>query len=203
MTEFFLLSTVSLFAIINPFSTVPAFLAITPDDTRQERIRMARMGCVIAAVVMAVFAVVGQPLFSLLGITLPALQIAGGIILFAIGFEMVRAPDLPVRLNSEEKNHAREKEDIAITPLAVPLLCGPGGISTVLVLQTQANSWLETLVLVTSVPVVYFGCYLILHFSVQGASWLNPIILRVLRRIMGLLFSIIAAQFCINGIQAL
>lgn len=201
--EFLLLAVVSLFAIINPFSTVPAFLAITPEDNREDRLRMARFGCLIATLLMLVFALLGQWLFLLLGITLPAVQIGGGILLFAIGFEMLRAPDLQTRLNDEEKAIARRKDDVAITPLAVPLLCGPGAISTVIILQTQAETWISRSMLLLAVPIVYLGCYTILHLAVNGARWLNPIVLRVLRRIMGLLFVIIAAQFCINGIQAL
>lgn len=201
--EFLLLAVVSLFAIINPFSTVPAFLAITPDDSREDRLRMARFGCFLAAALMVGFALVGQWLFLMLGITLPAVQIGGGLILFAIGFDMLRSPDLQTRLNDEEKAIARRKDDVAITPLAVPLLCGPGAISTVIILQTQADTLISRTMLLIAVPVVYVACFGILYLAVTGARWLNPIVLRVLRRIMGLLFIIIAAQFCINGIGAL
>jgi len=201
--EFILLAPVSLFVIINPFSTVPAFLAITPGETAQERIRAARLACIVAGSIILFFAVCGQFLFSILGITMPAFQIAGGAVLFAIAFDMLRSPDAPVRLNPEERQAAREKDDIAITPLAMPLLCGPGAISTIVILQTQAESWPLKLVLFASVPVVYLGCYLVLRISVTGAGWLNPLVLRIVRRLMGLLFAAIAAQFFINGITAL
>ena len=201
--EFLLLSVVSLFAIINPFSTVPAFLAITTDDSKAERIAMARRGCIVAGIILAVMAVAGQWIFTLLGITLPALQIAGGIVLFAIGFEMLRAPEPQTRLNPAEKAVAQEKDDIAISPLAIPLLCGPGAISTVIILQTQAAGLWEMLWLLGSVPIVYLACFLILRISASGSRWLTPIVLRVLRRFMGLLFVIIAAQFVINGISEL
>ncbi len=201
--EFILLAPISLFAIINPFSTVPAFLAITPGDTKEERIRAARFGCLVAGGVVFFFAIAGQFLFSILGITLPAFQIAGGIILFSIAFDMLRSPDSPIRLSPEEKEIAKEKEDIAITPLAIPLLCGPGAISTIVILQTQAVTYAHTMALLLSVPVVYLSCYLILRLSVSGAAWLNPIALRVLRRLMGLLFAVIAVQFIVNGIGEL
>ncbi len=201
--EFFLLCAVSIFAIINPFSTVPAFLAITPDDTREDRIRMARTGCVIGAVLLLVIALLGQWLFRLLGITIPAVQIGGGLVLLLIGIEMLRAPETQTRLNKEEREIARERDDVAITPLAIPLLCGPGAISTVIILQTRTDQWADWVALLVAIPVVYFSCYLILRLSVTGARWLNPIVLRVLRRIMGLLFVVIAAQFFINGIAEL
>lgn len=201
--EFLLLSVVSIFAIINPFSTVPAFLAITEGDSPAQRVQMARRGCIVAACILAVLAMAGQWIFTLLGITLPALQIAGGIVLFAIGFEMLRAPEAQTRLNPEEREVAQEKDDVAISPLAIPLLCGPGAISTVIILQTQSEGWLQNMLLLGSVPIVYFGCFLILSLSSTGARWLTPIVLRVLRRLMGLLFVIIAAQFVINGIGEL
>jgi multiple antibiotic resistance protein len=201
--EFFLLSFISLFAIMNPFSIVPAFLAMTRDDSVSERIDMARRGSLVAAPVMLIMAVSGQWLFQMLGITLPALQIAGGIILFTIGFEMLRAPEAPRRLNDTESAIAEDKEDIAITPLAIPLLCGPGGISTAIILQTQAADWLQGLCLLIAIVAVYLLSYTILAVSATGAKWLTPIMLRVLRRLMGLLFAVIAAQFVINGISEL
>jgi multiple antibiotic resistance protein len=201
--EFLLLSFVSLFAILNPFSTVPAFLAMTRDDSVSERMDMARRGTLVAAPVMLIMALTGQWLFQMLGITLPALQIAGGIILFTIGFEMLRAPEAPRRLNDTETAIAEDKEDIAITPLGIPLLCGPGGISTAIILQTQATDWLQSLCLLIAIIAVYLLSYTILAVAATGARWLTPIMLKVLRRLMGLLFAIIAAQFVINGISAL
>lgn len=201
--DFLLLSTVSLFSIVNPFSTVPAFLAITPGDSLEERRRAARLACIVSACLLACMAMLGEFIFRLLGITLPALQIAGGVILFTIGFEMVRAPDAPVRLNEKEKAIAREKEDIAITPLAMPLLCGPGAISTVIILQGEAQTIMDSGLLLLSVAAVYISAYFILVASASSGAWLNPILLRILRRVMGLLFAVIAVQFIVNGISSL
>ncbi|MDQ8188245.1 NAAT family transporter [Pelagicoccus sp. SDUM812002] len=201
--EFLLLSTVSLFTIVNPFSAVPAFLAITPGETVLERRAAARMACIIGTCLLILTALAGEFVFRLLGITLPALQIAGGIILFSIGFEMVRAPDAPKRLNESEREAAREKEDIAVTPLAVPLLCGPGSVSTVIILESQSSSVWESGMLVVSIAVVYLACFLILSASAKGGDFLNPILLRILRRVMGLLFAVIAVQFVVNGVTKL
>lgn len=201
--EFLLLSTVSLFTIVNPFSAVPAFLAITPDDSVVERRSSARLACIIGCVLLAVMALLGEFIFRMLGITLPALQIAGGIILFSIGFEMVRAPDAPKRLNDKESAVAREKEDIAVTPLAVPLLCGPGSVSTVIILQSQASSLWDTGMLLVSIVMVYIASYLILSAAAKSGDWFNPIMLRILRRVMGLLFAVIAVQFVVNGVEKL
>lgn len=168
-----------------------------------DRKRSARLACIVSACLLAIMTLLGEFIFNLLGITLPALQIAGGLILFSIGFEMVRAPDAPKRLNEKEKAVAREKDDIAITPLAMPLLCGPGAISTVIILQGQADSVIDSGLLLVSVAIVYAACYFILSASATGGEWLNPILLRILRRVMGLLFAVIAVQFVINGISSL
>lgn len=203
MIEFAILAPFSLFVIINPFSTIPLFLAMTPNDSPATRVRMVRIACIVAAVIVLFFALTGQFIFTVMGVGLPAFQIAGGVILFYIAFEMVRATQQRPRLTEEEEELAMEKEDIAITPLAVPLLCGPGAISTVIILQTQANTLGHMGVLLVAVPVVYLAIFWIFKLSAHGGAWLNPILLRVMRRVMGLLFSAVAVQFIVNGIRGL
>jgi multiple antibiotic resistance protein len=198
--EYLLLALVSLFAIINPLSAVPAFLAMTPDESPASRIQTARLACLVAVGILLSFAMGGAFFFTTLGITMAAFQIAGGVLLFAIAFDMVRSPQADLRLTAEEKQAAREKDDIAITPLAVPLLCGPGAISTVIILQTQAPGVKHSIALYACIPVVYGVAFLVLKISSHGAAWLNPIVLRVLRRLMGLVFSAVAIQFVLSGI---
>lgn len=198
--EFLLLALVSLFAIINPLSAVPAFLVMTTDDSPASRVKTARLACFVAAGILLVFAIGGVFLFTTLGITMAAFQIAGGVLLFAIAFDMVRSPQADLRLTPEEKEVAKEKDDIAITPLAVPLLCGPGAISTVIILQTQATTFAHAVALYATIPVIYFTAFMILKLSSHGADWLNPIVLRVMRRLMGLVFSAVAIQFVLSGI---
>lgn len=201
--EFVVLVPISLFAVINPLSSVPAFLSITPDDAPADRIRMARFACFLACILLLAFALLGRYLLSFLGISIPALQIAGGLVLLTIAFDMLSSHQDERRLSPEERSYARNQSDVAITPLAVPLLCGPGAISTVIVLQTQAIDWAYYLALVLGVIVVYVGCYAVLRLAVYGADRLNPIILRVMRRIMAILFASVAVQFIINGIGSL
>ncbi len=198
-----LLAPVSLFLIINPVSTAPVFLAITPDATREERIKMARLACLVSTGILLSFAILGQYIFSILGITLPAFQIAGGLLLSSIAFDMLRAAQDDRRLTPEERKIAAEKEDIAIIPLAVPLLCGPGAISTTVILQGEAQTFSSTLALYGSIPFVYLLCFLVLKLAAQSARWLNPIFLRLVRRLMGMLFLAVAVQFVINGVSAL
>ncbi len=161
---------------------------------------MARFACMLACGLALSFALTGQFILSFLGISIPALQIAGGIVLLTIAFDMLRATNDERRLTSEESQIARKQDDVAVTPLAVPLLCGPGAISAVIILQTQAVDWSYNVAMVLGVLLVYLVCYLILHAAAHGAARLNPISLRVLKRIMGLLFASVAVQFIINGV---
>src|SRR6476620_2319153 len=145
LLKYMLLSGASLFVIIDPIATVPAFLAMTPKDGPQARIRMARLACIIAASILILFVLTGQALFRVLGITLPAFKIAGSIVLLLVALDMLRARRSPVKETMEETDAGAEKDDIAITPLAVPMLAGPGAISTTVLLHSQSPDMRHTL----------------------------------------------------------
>src|SRR6266481_3509799 len=138
LMEYMLLATSSLFVIIDPLATVPAFLAMTPTDTPEQRIRMARLACCVMAGVLIVFSAAGQWIFKFLGITMPAFQIAASIVLLLVSLDMLRAQRSRVHETREETAAAIEKTDIAVAPLAIPMLAGPGAISTALLLNNQA-----------------------------------------------------------------
>lgn len=200
LIEYLFLGMVSLFAIINPLSSVPLFLAMTPHDTPHERVRMARFACLLSAGILALSAYLGPLMFQVLGITMAAFKIAGGLLLSVIAFDMLRSTQVNTRLTPEEKEMAAEKDDIAISPLAIPLLCGPGAISTVILLRIRAVTLVHDVALFTIIGVVYLATFIILKVSAHGAGWLNPLVLRVLRRIMGLVFLAVAVQFVLNGV---
>ncbi len=203
LLEYILLAVSSLFVIIDPIATVPAFLAMTPTDTPTQRIRMARLACVVSAMLLIAFAIAGKWIFHYLGITIPAFQMAGSIVLLLIALDMLRARRSPVQETSEETDAGTEKEDIAITPLAVPMLAGPGAISTVILLHNRAASFTQQIALVICIVGVCFVSYLILALSARGAKWLSPIFLRLTTRLMGLLLAAIAMQFLLNALKEL
>src|SRR5713226_8647749 len=138
LTEYILLAGSSLFVIIDPLATVPAFLAMTPTDTPEQRVRMARLARCVMAGVLIVFAVAGKWIFKFLGITMPAFQLAASIVLLLVALDMLRAQRSRVQETREETAAGVEKTDIAVTPLAIPMLAGPGAISTAILLQNQA-----------------------------------------------------------------
>lgn len=204
LLEYALLALSSLFVIIDPIATVPAFLAMTPAETPECRVRMARLACQVAAGLLIVFALLGRWLFHFLGITIPAFQMAGSVVLLMIALDMLKAERSKAQETEAEVEAGTAKADIAITPLAVPMLAGPGAISTVILLQAKAEgSWAKQGVLVLAILAVAVASYLIFAVSARGAKWLSPIALRVTTRIMGLLLAAIAMQFLLNALKEL
>src|SRR5260221_685388 len=140
LSEYILLAASSLFVIVDPLATVPAFIAMTPHDSPESRIRMARLACGVMAGVLLTFAIAGKWIFKFLGITMPAFQIAASIVLLLVALDMLRAQRSRVQETSEETEAGASKTDIAITPLAVPMLAGPGAVFHAVLPHGQATS---------------------------------------------------------------
>jgi multiple antibiotic resistance protein len=202
LAEYLLLVVSSLFVIVDPIAAVPTFLGMTPHNTAAQRIRMAWVACGVAALVLMLFATLGQAIFNLLGITMPAFQIAGSILLMLVALDMLRARRTEVKETAEENAAAAEKDDIAVTPMAVPILAGPGACSTVLLLHQQAQGATQVLLLYVSIAGVCLLSFGIFWLAARHARLLPPITLRVITRLMGLLLAAIAVQFFLNGIKA-
>lgn len=201
LVEYMLLAVTSLFVIIDPIAVVPAFLAMTPNDSAAERIRMARLASLVTAGVLISFVLVGQGVFKLLGISMSAFKIAGSIVLLLIAMDMLRARRSSVQETVEEKVAGAEKDDIAITPLGIPMLAGPGAISSVVLLQSQAESWLHSVGLIFCILLVSYATYWTLHLAAtHGARYFSPIAMKLTTRIMGLLLASLAIQFILDGI---
>lgn len=201
LTAYVLLAMTSLFVIVNPIAAVPAFIAMTPSDSVPSKLRMARLACMVAAGVLVLFVATGGWLFGLLGITLPAFQVAGSLLLLRIALDMLHGKRSAAQETPEETAAGASKEDIAITPLGVPMLAGPGAISTSLILLHQAQGWAQKAALIGSIGAIALVSYGILRISVHGARWLNPLALKLLTRLMGLLLAAVAVQFAINGLE--
>ncbi len=201
--EYIFLATSSLFVIVDPLATVPAFLAMTPTDSPEERIRMARLACCVAAGVLMAFAIAGQWIFKFLGITMPAFQLAASIVLLLVALDMLRAQRSRVQETLEETAAGAEKTDIAITPLAIPMLAGPGAISTAVLLHNQAAGLGQRVALYLCILAVCAASYLILRIAARGARWLSPIAMSITTRIMGLLLASVAMQFMLRALGQL
>jgi multiple antibiotic resistance protein len=201
MPEYFLLVFSTVFVIVDPIAAVPTFLAITPHNSAAQRARMAMVACIVVGIVLSLFATLGQALFKLLGITMPAFQIAGSILLMLVALDMLRARRTEVKETEEETAAGMEKTDIAVTPLAVPILAGPGACSTVLMLHTQAIGVAQVAVLYVCIWLVALLSFVIFWLAARHARLLPPITLRVVQRLMGLLLAAIAVQFFLTGVK--
>jgi multiple antibiotic resistance protein len=201
LTEYALFAFSSLFVIVDPVAAVPAFVAMTSRDTVAQRLRMARVACLVMVGLLTGFALVGQSLLHLLGITLPAIQVAGALVLLLVALDMLRAQRSAVQETAEETAAGSSKEDIAITPLAVPMLAGPAAISTVILLEAQATTWAHRGMLLACLVLVGLASYIIFALGATGAKWLSPIADRIIARLMGLLLAALAVQFIINGLK--
>lgn len=203
LLEYSLLAFSSLFVIVDPLAVIPSFLAMTPNDKPADRSRMARVACLVVAGVLLGFGFAGKWIFQILGITMPAFQVAASIVLLLVALDMLRAQRSRVHETSEETEAGMEKLDVAVTPLAIPMLSGPGAISTVVLLQSEATTIWYSLVLCGCILLVSLASYGILSMAAHGAKWLNPIAMRVVTRIMGLLLAAISVQFMINALKTL
>ena len=164
---------------------------------------MARLACVVAALVLLTFALAGKYIFKFLGITMPAFQIAASIVLLIVALDMLRARRSRVQETDEETIAGAEKTDIAITPLAIPMLAGPGAISTGILLQNQARGIPQHIALYVVIAAVMFVSYGIFRFAAHGPRFLNPIAMKIITRIMGLLLAAVAIQFMLNALKEL
>jgi multiple antibiotic resistance protein len=203
LSEYIFLAASSLFVIVDPFAAVPAFLAMTPTDTPEQRAGMARLACCVAAGVLLAFALAGKWIFKFLGITMPAFQLAASIVLLLVALDMLRAQRSRVKETSEETAAGVEKTDIAVTPLAIPMLAGPGAISTAIVLHNQAANIAQRAALYLCILGVCLASYLVLRIAARGAGWLSPIAMSITARIMGLLLAAVAIEFMLKAVRLL
>lgn len=200
LIEYTLLALSSLFVVVDPIAVVPAFIAMTPNDPPKAQLRMARLACLVAAGVLVVFALTGKWIFKLLGITLPAFQIAGSLLLLRMALDMLYAKRSAAQETNEEVEAGAAKEDIAITPLGVPMLAGPGAISTSLILLSQARGFAQHIALFASILAVCGASYWIFWLAARGARRFSPLALKLVTRLMGLLLAAVSVQFALNGL---
>jgi multiple antibiotic resistance protein len=201
--QFSIVAFSSVFFLVDPFAAIPPFLVMTAGATPSERRRMARRAAITCFIVLSVFALTGGLIFKLFGITLPALKIAGGILLFLIGIDMLQAKQSRTRQAEGETEEACEKEDVGIIPMGIPMLAGPGAISSVMVLMGQSPRWWEAVPVFLAIAATALCAYLILAGADRLRAILGETGIHILMRIMGLLLTAIAVQFAINGLRDL
>jgi multiple antibiotic resistance protein len=200
LLQFSFVALTSVFFLVDPIAAIPTFLAMTAEHNRIQRRHMAKRAAWTCLVVLAGVAAAGKLIFRLFGITLPAFKIAGGVILLLIGLDMLRARRSPTKEAPGEAQEAAGKEDIGIIPLGIPMLAGPGAISTVMVLISGMPNWWYALPVFVAIAVTALLSYWILAGADRVRRYLGETGIRILTRLMGLMLTAIAIQFMLNGL---
>jgi multiple antibiotic resistance protein len=201
VVSFCLVSFSAIFFVVDPMAVVPIFVIMTEHDTEDKRRQMAKKACVITAVVLVVFALGGGVIFKIFSVSLASFKIAGGVLLMITALDMLQSRASHTKTSESEIEAGVHKEDIAIVPLAMPLLAGPGAIATVMVLTAQAKSAWQLVPIVLSILLTAAIAYVLL----RGATFVNRALgttgRAVFSRVMGLLLAAIAVEFVLSGIR--
>lgn len=202
--DFFVAVVVSLFAIVDPIGALPFFVALTDGLNREDREVVLRRASVVVVVLLAVFAVVGRFLFQAFGFTLAAFEIAGGLLLFIVAYEMLMGETARSRLNPADREEALARRDeVSIVPLGIPLLVGPGAISTVMIYSGNASGDpVSILAVFLAIGLTAIATLLILQYGQQIFHRLGRVGVMALTRVLGLLLAAVAVQFVLNGVLA-
>ncbi|HEY5927891.1 MAG TPA: MarC family protein [Kofleriaceae bacterium] len=200
--KFAVVALSAIFFVIDPLANVPIFLTITSGDSAAQRRRTALRAAFAAWLTLSIFAVAGGVIFKALGISMGAFKIAGGIMLLLMAIDMMRAQPSPTRTTAEEQTESIARDDVAIFPLAIPMLAGPGAIATVMVLMSRA-AWhpVRTTALFAAVTVTCLATWLLMRSAANAEKLLPKTLLRALERIMGLLLSAVAVEFIAGGVR--
>ncbi len=194
-----MLCLTSIFTLANPLGTMPVLLTMTQGMNDKERSFIVKRATITAFIILIVFVFAGQFIFMFFGISTNGFRIAGGVIIFKIGYDMLQARYTHVKLKDDEiKTYAN---DISITPLGIPMLCGPGAIANAIVLMSDAHDITMKSVLIGSIAFIYILTYYILRASSRLFNFLGETGNNVMMRLMGLLLMVIAVECFVGGLK--
>ena len=198
--SFFLLSFSSLFTLINPVGITPIILSISENMSIPEYNRIISKGIITAYIVLFIFSLMGDLIFKFYGITINAFMIAGGILFFRNSLDMIDSKISRLSSTPLETKEAEEKEDISITPIGIPLISGPGAITSVMLLSSQTVNFYDKCILHINIILILLITHIILFLGKKIANSIGTTGIRIIQRIMGLILMVISIQFIINGI---
>jgi len=205
MFVFWLHALVTVFAVMNPLGNVPVFLALTANQPHAGRLALARRSTLFAFFIVVFFTLLGQGILQLFGITLNAFRVGGGILLFLIAFNLLQGRSSQVHHPSPAENtESLTKDDIAIVPLATPILAGPGTIATVMAMDAGPGvSWVNALVVVAAAGTVVLATYFLFYNADRISARVSQTAINLLARMMGLILTTVAVQMVATGIKGL
>ncbi len=199
---FFIFAVSSLFTLVDPLGAAPMFVALTEKYDRADVNRIARKGSIAAGVVLLVFAGLGDYIFSMYHLTLNAFRLTGGVIFFRLGLNMLESIPRRTKSTPKEEAEALQKDDIAVTPIGIPLIAGPGAITSVMILMGESTNLYHKAYVFLAIAIVMVITYYILRGSKALLNKLGTSGSRLIHRLMGMLLMVIAAQFFIDGVSS-
>jgi multiple antibiotic resistance protein len=194
-------SFTSLFSVVNPLAAMPLFLSLTERFNEKERVKTAKRASIYMFGVLISFLLIGTFILSFFGISLAGIRIAGGLIIMRAAFSMLNPESGGKKLTDEDEEAAKDKEDVSFSPLALPLLSGPGSIAVVIGFATQAEGFTDYLINGVAVVLVVLVTYGILRLAPISAKYIGPTGLNVMTRLMGFIALAISVQFILSGIS--
>ena len=202
--KFAVVALSAVFFVVDPLASMPVFLSITSEFPLEQRRRIAARAAFATWLLLSIFAVAGGLIFQAFGISLGAFKVAGGIMLLLMSIDMMRAQPSPTRTTREEQDASRARDDIAIFPLATPMLAGPGAIATVMVLMSRA-AWnpIRTPAVFVAVAATCVVAWLLMRSAASAERWLPKTWMRAFERVMGLLLAAVAVEFIAGGVRDL
>jgi multiple antibiotic resistance protein len=195
----FVIALSAVFVVVDPVGVVPLFLVMTASNTREKARDMALRACIVGGSLLLFFAIFGGVVFKLFGVSLAGFRVAGGIVLLITALDMLRARRSPTRTSPAEEEEGAEKEDIALVPLAMPLLAGPGAIATVMVLMSRGKGPAGVASVILAIVITFVVTYLLLRGAGVVQRVLGKSGVAILERVMGLILAALAVQFIAEG----
>ncbi|MCK6513110.1 MarC family protein [Myxococcota bacterium] len=198
--SFFLLAFSSFFSLINPLAVAPVFVGLTEGLDRTLKRQIAFKATLTAAITLVIFVVLGEVIFKFFGLSIHGFRIAGGVLFFGMGYDMLQAKDTAFKSTASETQAAMQKgPDVGITPLGIPMICGPGSISNAIIMTRDAHSNIQLVILIATILLILFLTYIILLAGDRLIAFFGETGLKVAKRIMGLIVMVIAVEFIIAG----
>jgi len=201
--SFILLTFSSLFTLINPIGITPILLSMTEDESDSEYQVIIKKGIITAYIILTIFAIMGDLIFKFYGITIYAFMIAGGILFLRNSFDMIDSKISRESSTPLETKEAIQKEDISVTPIGIPLIAGPGAITSIMILSSQTSSYIDKCIVHINILITLIITYIILLLGKKISKKIGTTGIRIIQRIMGLILLVISIQFIINGILLL
>lgn len=200
-TTFLLAAFTSIISVANPLAAMPVFVTLTDNNTEAERIRIAKKSSIYMFMVLTIFLFGGTYIMSFFGISLPGIRIAGGLIIMRAAVSMLNPENPGRKLSEEDREAAKDKADISFTPMAMPMLSGPGSIAVVIGLASQTTGFFDLFMVTIAIILVALISYIILRLAPISAKYIGPSGMSAVTRMMGFIAMAIAVQFILNGIS--